>query len=144
MTHAAFPSSPRARLGAVLLIVLAALAAYHNSFGGPFTFDDAGSIQENRTIRHLWPLGPVLSPPSSLGQTVGGRPVLNLSLALNYAVSGTGVGSYHAANLVIHLLAGLALFGVVRRTMGLKGGRRRAEGDEARSAEMVRRSRVPQ
>jgi tetratricopeptide (TPR) repeat protein len=119
----------RARLVALLIIVLAALTAYHNSFGGPFTFDDAGSIQENRTIRHLWPLGPVLSPPSSLGQTVGGRPMLNLSLALNYAVSGTGVWSYHAVNLLIHVLAGLVLFGVVRRTMGLKGERTRAEGE---------------
>jgi protein O-mannosyl-transferase len=123
MARSPLLESRAARLGSLLVIVLAALAAYHNSFGGPFTFDDAGSIQENRTIRHLWPLGPVLSPPSALGQTVGGRPVLNLSLALNYAVSGTGVGSYHAANLLIHLLAGLALFGVVRRTLFRLGRR---------------------
>jgi tetratricopeptide (TPR) repeat protein len=114
---ASWPSSRAARLAAGLIIVLAGLAAYHNSLGGPFTFDDAGSIQENQSIRHLWPLGPVLSPPSTLGQTVGGRPILNLSLAANYAMSGTGVGSYHATNLLIHLLAGLVLLGLVRRTM---------------------------
>jgi Flp pilus assembly protein TadD len=47
---------------------------------------------------------------------VGGRPVLNLSLAVNYAISGTAVWSYHALNLLIHILSGLALFGIVRRT----------------------------
>jgi len=37
-------------------------------------------------------------------------------LAINYAISGTDVWSYHALNLVIHVLAGLTLFGVTRRT----------------------------
>ena len=105
------------------LIVLGGLAAYHNSLSGPFTFDDAGSILENSTIRHLWPLGSVLTPPSSGGQTVGGRPVLNLSLAINYSISGTEVWSYHALNALIHILAGLALFGIVRRTLAGWGGR---------------------
>jgi Flp pilus assembly protein TadD len=109
------PSWPAWTAGAV--IVLAALAAYHNSLTGPFTFDDAGSILENATIRHLWPPGPALSPPFAGGETVGGRPVLNFSLALNYAISGTRVWSYHALNALIHALAGLALFGVVRRTL---------------------------
>jgi tetratricopeptide (TPR) repeat protein len=97
------------------MIVLAALAAYHNSFSGPFVFDDSGSTTENPTIRHLWPVWKVLSPPSD--QTVGGRPLPNLSLALNYALSGYAVWSYHALNLLIHILAGLVLFGVVRRTL---------------------------
>ncbi|HEY5079078.1 MAG TPA: tetratricopeptide repeat protein, partial [Opitutaceae bacterium] len=55
------------------------------------------------------------------GSTVAGRPVLNLSLALNYAISGTGVWSYHAFNLAIHVLAGLALLGILRRTLALRG-----------------------
>jgi tetratricopeptide (TPR) repeat protein len=94
------------------LIGLAALIAYHHSFRGPFVFDDAPSIVGNMSLRHL---GSVLAPPPG-ALTVSGRPVLNLSLALNYFVSGTDVWSYHAVNLLIHVLAGLTLFGVVRRT----------------------------
>jgi tetratricopeptide (TPR) repeat protein len=56
-------------------------------------------------------------PP--VGATVGGRPILNLSLAINYAISGTSVWSYHAANLAIHVLASLVLYGIVRRTIGV-------------------------
>jgi tetratricopeptide (TPR) repeat protein len=47
--------------------------------------------------------------------------LLNLSLALNYALSGDAVWSYHALNLLIHVLAGLALFGLVRRTLLRQG-----------------------
>ncbi len=39
---------------------------------------------------------------------------------MNYAVSGTRVWSYHAANLLIHLLAALTLWGIVRRTLELR------------------------
>jgi tetratricopeptide (TPR) repeat protein len=94
------------------LIVLAALVAYGNSFSGPFVFDDLPSIADNPTIRHF---GSALSPP--VESTTGGRPVLNLSLALNYAISGNAVWSYHALNLLIHIFAGLTLFGLVRRTL---------------------------
>ena len=100
------------------LIVAAVIAAYGNSLAGPFIYDDVKAIVENPTIRRLWPLGPVLSPPGE-GQTVSGRPLLNLTLALNYALSGLDVWSYHAANLAIHLAAALLLFGVLRRTFCL-------------------------
>ena len=83
------------------------MAAYPNSFGGPFVFDDHGVDPENPTIRHLWPIGKVLSPPSN-GETVSGRPLLNLSFAINYALGGTEVWGYHAANLAIHIAGGLA------------------------------------
>jgi tetratricopeptide (TPR) repeat protein len=100
-----------------VLIVLVALAAYFNTFSVPFLNDDEGSITENATIRHLWPIGDALSPPHADGVTVGGRPMLNLSLAVNYAISGPAVWSYHALNLIIHIFAGLVLFGIVRRTL---------------------------
>ena len=98
------------------LLALAVLAAYSNSFSGPFVYDDLPSIPENPTIRQLWPPGEALSPPAG-GLTVGGRPILNYSFALNYALGGTTVQGFHLANLFIHALAGLALFGLVRRTL---------------------------
>jgi len=103
------------RAGAGLL-VLATLAAWSNSLAGPFVFDDTPAIIDNPTIRHLWPLGPVLSPAGE-GGTVGGRPVVNLTLALNHALGGTHVAGYHVLNLLVHVLAGLTLFGLARRTL---------------------------
>ena len=113
---ATIPAGDRCRIaGAGALIALAAVVAYHNSFAAPFFFDDRAQINDNPTIRHLWTLGAVLSPPVKAG--VGGRPLLNLSFAVNYALGGMNPWGYHAYNLLIHILAGLALFGIVRRTL---------------------------
>ena len=98
------------------IVALAALASYHGCFQAPFVYDDLKAIPENPSIRHLLPpWDALLSAPG--GTTVGGRPVANLTLAMNYALSGTDVWSYHALNLLIHVLAGLALLGIVRRTL---------------------------
>ena len=101
---------------AAVLIVLAGLGAYANSFSGPLVFDDIQTVVFNPTIRHLWPISGPLLPPMD-GSPAQGRPIVNLSLAINYAISGFDVWSYHAANLIFHLSAALALFGVVRRTI---------------------------
>ena len=98
------------------VIVLAVWAAYANSWSAPFVFDDAKSIALNPTIRHLGRLGEVLSPPISVTGAVG-RPVVNLSLAVNYAIGGLDPKGYHIFNTLVHALAGLALFGIVRRTL---------------------------
>lgn len=98
-------------------LVTFGLMAYANSFWGPFVLDDTASIAENTSIRRLWPLTRVLSPPADAG--VGGRPLTNLSLALNHAWGGLDVRGYHAVNLAIHLAAALTLFGLVRRTLQL-------------------------
>jgi tetratricopeptide (TPR) repeat protein len=107
----------RRRMLALVVVVIGVLAAYQNSFSGVFVFDDIQSILENPTIRRLWPPGMALSPPSGGGLTVSGRPVVNFSLALNHAVSGTQPWSYHGLNVVIHLGAALVLLGWLRRTL---------------------------
>ncbi len=99
------------------LIVAAAFLTYVNSWTAAFVYDDTLAIPQNPTIRHLWPLSRVLLPPVEGGLTVSGRPVLNLSLAFNYALSGPDPWSYHVVNTLIHAGAGLLLFGIVRRTM---------------------------
>src|SRR5664279_3114856 len=100
---------------AAAVIGLAILAAYHNSLLGPFVFDDETAVLDNPTIRQLWPVWRPLAPPGDL--TVSGRPLANLTLAVNYALSGTRTWSYHAFNLLVHLLAALTLFAVARRTL---------------------------
>jgi len=103
---------------ATIVIVLAGVAAYHNSLQGPFIFDDLTSIPENSTIRSLRPIWTALSPPKE-GQAVQRRPIVNLSLAVNYAIGGLDVRGYHIFNLLVHILAALTLFGIIRRTLRL-------------------------
>lgn len=96
-------------------IVVATVASYHNSFSVPLFFDDKASIVKNASIRDLAALGDVLWPPPEAG--TAGRPLLNLSFALNYAAGGLKVWGYHAVNLAVHVAAAWVLFGLVRRTL---------------------------
>lgn len=101
---------------AAALIVLLGFAAYANSFAGAFVYDDRTAVAENESIRQLWPPFAALLPPAEAG--TGGRPLANLTFAVSYALSGFAPWGYHLVNIVIHVLAALALFGVVRRTLG--------------------------
>jgi tetratricopeptide (TPR) repeat protein len=100
---------------AALVLAGAAALAYRNGLAAPFVFDDVMGIERNESIRHLWPPAALLHPP--FDTSVTGRPFLNYSFAVSYALGGERVQAYHVANIVIHLLAGLALFGLVRRTL---------------------------
>src|SRR5271166_4264107 len=101
----------RGRLAALGLLALAALAAYHNSFSGPFIFDDARSIVDNPDIRHLATTlrgNPLINPS---------RPLLRVSLWINYALGGLEVRGYHVLNLMLHILAAWTLWGLARRML---------------------------
>jgi hypothetical protein len=100
----------RARIG---LIVFVGICTYWNSLEVPFVWDDTTAIVNNRTIREgLWH---AVIPPAET--PVARRPVVNVSLALNYALGGLDVTGYHVLNLGVHLLAALVLFGIIRRTL---------------------------
>jgi Flp pilus assembly protein TadD len=112
------PASARSNLclwGAVALIAIAAGLFYATSLKGEFVYDDLAAIVENETIRR-WSWAAVIPPA---GVTTSGRPLVNLSFALNYALGGEAVAGYHVFNILIHVAAGLALFGLVRRTLEL-------------------------
>jgi hypothetical protein len=101
----------------VAILVVAGAAAYSNSLQGPFIFDDLPRIPDNPHLR-----GPG-APGSPWGLAFSSnfrtRPVVALTVALNYAIGGFDVRGYHVVNLIIHLLAAVVLFGVVRRTLRL-------------------------
>lgn len=109
-----------------LLLIAVGVITYSNSFDVPFLFDDQNAIEDNTFIRALWPLDRAMSaPPQSTG---AGRPILNLSLAINYHFNGLRVWGYHAVNLGIHIAVGLLLMGLIRRTLALRALRDRFGG----------------
>jgi tetratricopeptide (TPR) repeat protein len=95
-----------------LLIVLAVALTYADTLSIPFLFDDEGSIVRNASIRQL---DASLAPPRDT--PVAGRPLVNLSFALNYRAGGLDLRGYHVVNIAIHVAAALVLFGIVRRTL---------------------------
>jgi tetratricopeptide (TPR) repeat protein len=111
--------------GWTAFVVLAVLigAIYGRAAHAPFVHDDNTSVLNNPSIVRLWPLlgtadspGPLTPPRDAV---TSGRPLVNLSLALNYRLGGHDTLGYHVVNIVIHVLASILLYGLVRRTLML-------------------------
>jgi tetratricopeptide (TPR) repeat protein len=111
-----------------VLIAIAVGATFLNGISTPFLLDDEISILENESLRKLVPISSALWPRAEV--YTAGRPLLNLSFALNYAWSGTAVRGYHVTNILIHAAAAAVLFGIVRRTLRLPRFRARFAGRE--------------
>src|SRR5690348_7922119 len=94
-------------------IVVAVVLAYANTLRAPFVFDDENAIVKNATLREFASTK-IFAPPADA--STSGRPLVNATLAVNYALGGDDVRGYHAFNLAGHALAALTLFGLLRRT----------------------------
>jgi protein O-mannosyl-transferase len=102
------------RLLTVILLAAGLFAAYRNSFEVPFLLDDEDSIVKNPSLDSI---ATALFPRGDSGSTVSGRPLLNLSFALHRTLGADNLAGYHAGNLLIHFIAALCLFGIIRRTL---------------------------
>ncbi len=102
------------------IVLLAGLIVYGNSFSGVFVFDGRPTIRDNLQIRSLTPFWALIASPLA-GSTAEGRPVANLLSAVNWVMADGSTWPFHAANLVIHLITALLIFGLVRRTVPLAG-----------------------
>ena len=95
------------------LILLAGFGVYYDSLANPFVFDDLEFIVDNPDIRSLWP--PAWARASDLPHaSLNGRPLISLSLALNFAFGELEVRGYRLVNLAVHLANALALLGLLR------------------------------
>jgi Flp pilus assembly protein TadD len=113
--------SREGRIGAWAALGISLLGAviYGGTLQHPFVFDDLLSIVEAEEIESLWPPGRAFEAPPGSGQS--GRPLVALSLALNYWLAGRAVLGFHLVNILGHIAAALALLCVARRCLVATG-----------------------
>jgi protein O-mannosyl-transferase len=111
-------------LGAAAFLGVIIWAIYDRGINSPFIFDDPASVLDNPSIRAILPLvgdeshpGP-LNPPREL--PTAGRPLVNLSLAVNFRLGGLNPAGYHIFNIIVHWLSAVLLGGIIWRTLGLE------------------------
>jgi hypothetical protein len=105
-----FPSSfdpdrsSLARVLAFAAVAALALVAYLPSFSVPFQFDDYGAIVENANERREAGMEGL--------NWVGSRPLSAATFELNFRFGGDDPFGYHVVNVIVHVLACLAVFGL--------------------------------
>jgi Flp pilus assembly protein TadD len=90
-------------------------AVYFRQLGAPFLLDDAATLTDNPSIRQLTELGRVFNPPAS--SFSAGRPLLNLSFALNHASGGLDPRHYRATNVAIHIANAFLLWALLAQLL---------------------------
>jgi protein O-mannosyl-transferase len=99
------------------LLVLGLAVSYSNCFNIGFYFDDTYGIANNPAIRSLRNIPSFFVDPHAVWTEptqVDLRPVLLITYAINYAISGLQPWSYHVLNLMLHFLASAFVFIIVR------------------------------
>ena len=112
---AAPPSSGRYGLSdalAALSLIAVVLLAYAKALDAGFVYDDIGSIVENHHVQ--WEVLSVDGARAAWLESPTHRLVANWSFGFNYFVSGLDPRSFHAVNLVIHVLAVLGVYALIR------------------------------
>jgi hypothetical protein len=103
------------------LLILLPVLVYMNSLGNPFHYDESHSIVDNTHIRDLTNIPAFFHDPTLFSEDPENamfRPLLLTSYALNYAVGGFRVWTYHVAQLLLHVLCVLLLFAIGKRLFG--------------------------
>ena len=103
-------SNIQKHLLAIFLISAIAAIVYSNSFDCSFHFDDQPAIVENYAI-HRFDLKEIFSTSN--------RPILDITLAVNYYFGKLNVFGYHLVNLLLHISNGIMLYFIIFQTANL-------------------------
>lgn len=100
------PAEGKLAIVHLLIIVVAVLIGYSNSFHVPFVFDDHANIVDNPIIKDL----DNFTSGGKGYQSTPRRFIGYLTFALNYHFGGLDVTGYHIVNLAIHCLNAVLVY----------------------------------
>lgn len=102
----------RSRVHIVAIAVFTFLV-YSNTLENGFHLDDLYRVVDNPGIQKVFPITRHFIDPStmaSIPRLTSYRPLLPLTLSLNYAVAGDSLPGYHLGNIGIHTLAAIVVY----------------------------------
>ena len=101
-----------------LLLSALIIICYANSLSGPFLWDDLRTVVENPVIRGTENI-PLVFQTSVFGTPMDAtkfyRPLVTLSLFINYTIGGLNPLNYHITNILLHIANTLLVFAILKR-----------------------------
>lgn len=110
------------RTHAAFVIVLMTVAAYSNSTGNGFVWDDGALITENSYVRNSTYLGAAFFTDLFHSYTASNathyRPLQTISYLLDYQCWGLNPAGYHMTNVLLHLACALLVWLLIEKLTG--------------------------
>ena len=106
-------TSRRQHAASAGLILLAAAAAFYNVFPNAFHLDDFYRVAGNPGIQQVHPIWRHFFDPSTMStlpRITAYRPLLPLTLSLNYWWGAEQPAGYHAVNLAFHAISSVLVY----------------------------------
>jgi hypothetical protein len=98
---------------AALFVAAITCVAFLNSFWGKFVLDDVSEIERNPAMQRLLPPWEAMF----VGNRLPARPLPYLTFAIDKSLWGNRPFGYHITNLLVHVIAALAVFELARVTL---------------------------
>jgi len=111
-------SSLKALLVGGLLFLLLGIGVYYNTFDHEFHLDSTWGLKENHAVRDLSNIPSYFKDPftlTSLRANADYRPILQITYALNYAISEYNMWSWHLTQILLHVLNALFIVLLARK-----------------------------
>jgi tetratricopeptide (TPR) repeat protein len=102
------------QLSAWLILSVTILICFHSGTTGTFIFDDIQSIIDNESIQNssLWTI-----LKTKRDTAPAGRPLTNLSLAIDYKLYGLNPAPYIWSNIILQIIITCCLYATLRRLL---------------------------
>jgi len=101
-----------------LLFLLLGIGVYYNTFDHEFHLDSTWGLKENHAVRDLSNIPSYFKDPftlTSLRANADYRPILQITYALNYAISEYNMWSWHLTQILLHVLNALFIVLLARK-----------------------------
>ena len=111
-------SSLKALLVGGLLFLLLGIGVYYNTFDHEFHLDSTWGLKENHAVRDLSNIPSYFKDPftlTTLRANADYRPILQITYALNYAISEYNMWSWHLTQILLHVLNALFIVLLARK-----------------------------
>jgi Tfp pilus assembly protein PilF len=111
-------SSLKALLVGGLLFLLLGIGVYYNTFDHEFHLDSNRGLKENHAVRDLSNIPSYFKDPFTLTSNRANadyRPILQITYALNYAISEYNMWSWHLTQILLHVLNALFIVLLARK-----------------------------
>ena len=99
-----------------LILFLVTAGVYLNALQNDFVFDDESVVQGDHSITQLSSIPKYFTAQEGFHKIIGKyyRPVVSTTYALDYALWGLNAKGFHFTNILIHLIATLLLFAILK------------------------------